>query len=477
MTGIPGMSVAIIHKGKLIFAEGFGKRNGRDPFTAETVSMIGSLTKAFTSGAVGELVAEGVVDWNTTPVSTYLPEFQLQDPGFSSQITLADVFSHRTGFPIVDYLWAYSTESRLDLIKRMKYVKCGTKMQPFVSYNNMMYAVGGYAAAKAAGVEYEDLVDEKIFKPLNLKKTGFTMQGMTKFKNYASPYEADTYEDALNGKFTKLPLTNMADAGAPAGNIYSTALDLVRWGQTIMKHGEMDGKQVLNKNSIIEILSGQSIYSRYSPGGAYSEFPYTTTYGLGWILDSYKGNTMIWHTGAIDGYATSLALFPDSELVIAHLTNSQGAFLPNALPYYIADEVLGLPKTHDWIQRGIDITKIVYGQKPQVLTGGHPPQIKNAPMSHKLNDFAGVYTDLVYGDLPITLVKNDKGEEELNFKLHVFENRLSHYHYDSFNTTATYGATVLPVLVTFATGTDGKVSGLSVTSRTLSIDFNFQKKN
>ncbi|KAF9957097.1 hypothetical protein BGZ65_002252, partial [Modicella reniformis] len=65
--GIPGMSVAVLYKGELIFAEGFGKRNEQESFTAETLSLIGSVSKAFTATSIGELVTEGKVDWDKTP--------------------------------------------------------------------------------------------------------------------------------------------------------------------------------------------------------------------------------------------------------------------------------------------------------------------------------------------------------------------------------------------------------------------------
>lgn len=58
--------------------------------------MLGSVTKAFTATAVGELVAEGKMDWDTTPVNTYLPEFETHDPILTSQLTMQDLLSHRT---------------------------------------------------------------------------------------------------------------------------------------------------------------------------------------------------------------------------------------------------------------------------------------------------------------------------------------------------------------------------------------------
>jgi len=54
------------------------------------------VTKAFTATAIGELVAEGKMDWDTTPVSQYLPEFELKDQALTAQLTLADLLSHRS---------------------------------------------------------------------------------------------------------------------------------------------------------------------------------------------------------------------------------------------------------------------------------------------------------------------------------------------------------------------------------------------
>ncbi|KAF9301299.1 hypothetical protein BGZ74_006878 [Mortierella antarctica] len=59
--------------------------------------MLGSLTKALTATTVGELVAEDKMGWDKTPVNTYLPEFETTDPVPTSQFTMQDLLSHRTG--------------------------------------------------------------------------------------------------------------------------------------------------------------------------------------------------------------------------------------------------------------------------------------------------------------------------------------------------------------------------------------------
>ncbi|KAF9344127.1 hypothetical protein BGX26_004756 [Mortierella sp. AD094] len=454
-SGIPGMSVAVIHKGRLIFAEGFGKRNDSDPFTVETRMPIASLTKAFTAATVGELVGEGKVDWDTTPVSKYLPEFELQDPVFTSQLTLQDLLSHRTGLPSTELAWYWNTEPRRELIKRLKYIKSGSKLRSQVQYSNVMYAVAGEAVANVAGIPFEDLVREKVIKPLGLSNTGFSAVEMIEHPNYALPYEAESFEDAQNGKFKQLPLDNMATAFAAGGDMYSNVLDLVRWGQAIMNLGELDGKQVLNKDSVMEILSGQSIFSKTRRT---SEFAPTLAYGVGWLLDTYKGNIMYHHAGHNPGFISKLVLLPDSELVIAHLANIDTARLPVYSPYYIADKLLGLSKTQNWIAKTVDETRDKFKEAAETNQGNFPKRIENKPSTHELSELVGVYSNPIYDDISIRLEKTDENEGlYINFR--VFEGKLEHYRYDSFSTVMCHSKVVLAQIVTFETSQDGKIVG------------------
>jgi CubicO group peptidase (beta-lactamase class C family) len=91
-----------------------------------------------------------------------------------------------------------------------------------------MYAVAGEAAANVAGVSLEQLVHDKIFKPLGLSNIGFSMAEMSKNKNFAMPNYANSYEDAVAGRFIETPLDAPAKMIAVAGDMYVTVLDLVR---------------------------------------------------------------------------------------------------------------------------------------------------------------------------------------------------------------------------------------------------------
>ncbi|KAG0000085.1 hypothetical protein BGZ80_006428 [Entomortierella chlamydospora] len=439
-TGIPGMSVAVLHRGKLVFAEGFGKRNELDPFTAETLMPIASVTKAFTAAAIGELVGEGKVDWDTTPVSKYLPEFELADPVFTSQLTFQDLLSHRTGFPPVDSAWTGETVPRKELIKRLKYIKTGSKLRSYVIYNNVMYGVAGEAAANVAGIPYEDLVLEKVLKPLGLNNSGFSTKEMSEHFNYAMPYQADSLEDAQNGKFKQAPLDDYTRVDAPAGDMYSNVLDLVRWGRAIMKYGEVDGKQILNRDSVTEMLSGQSIYKRERQSPEFGP------------ISGYAGH--------VPGFTSNLALFPDSDLVVAHLSNIFTGSLTSFSAYLIADELLGLTKTLDWISVAIKTSQDYFDLVDESTRGNFPKRIENKPPTHDLAGFVGDYQSPSHSDISVHLKTNSEDKEELYIRFRDYDSKLDHYHYDSFSTTWEVSLFRIAQLVTFTTGEDGNIAGI-----------------
>ena len=101
---VPGLAIAIVKDGKVIFAEGFGLRDVKKKLkvTTHTLFAIGSCTKAFTAVAMGVLGDEGKLDWDK-PVRNYLPSFKLYDPVASERMTPRDLVTHRSGLPRHDW--------------------------------------------------------------------------------------------------------------------------------------------------------------------------------------------------------------------------------------------------------------------------------------------------------------------------------------------------------------------------------------
>ena len=99
-SGIPGMSVAVVREGRTVFAKGFGIRKAGEsaPVDADTVFQIASISKSLAATVVARQVGAGVVAWDS-PIVGRLPWFRLGDPWVTDHVTIADMFSHRSGLP------------------------------------------------------------------------------------------------------------------------------------------------------------------------------------------------------------------------------------------------------------------------------------------------------------------------------------------------------------------------------------------
>ncbi|KAF9572594.1 hypothetical protein EC968_009666 [Mortierella alpina] len=463
--GIPGLSVAVLYKDKIIFAEGFGKRNAQgDEYKASTLQPIGSVTKSFTAAAIGEMVAEGKLDWDTTPVNTYLPEFQYKDPVLTSQLTFVDLLSHRTDLGRkADLAFYKSSQPRIELLKRLRHVDMKSKLKSTMNYSNAQYAAAGEAAARVAGMEYEDVVRQKIINPLGLNNTGFSPVEMrNRTNNHAISFSTLSLEDAQKGHIKPGELEEMYAPSAPAGDIYSNVLDLVKYGRVIMKEGELNGKQVLNKTSVQELLTAHSIVG--GPATA-PESASALTYGLGWMLHTYKGHQVYWHNGASGGFTANLAMFPDDDLVVAHLCNLMYSDPGNNIFQHVADELLDLPKTKKWLpDEALKTVEMSYQLNALVRngTGVVPERIPNQPPTHPLKDYAGVYSHPVYGDASVTLEGGQGGNETLVLEGLGFRVPLEPYHFDVFTAQMKDVTLDMKTTATFKTTTENRVDSVII---------------
>lgn len=395
--------------------------------------------------------------------------------------------------------WAKAKESRAELIKYLKYADQPSKLTSKMNYSNTMYAVAGEAAARVAGVPYEEFVTTKVFEPLSLTNTGFSQSELQQFSDYALPYNANSFENAKEGTFIRGELIEDYLRDAPAGDIYSNVLDLVRWGRALLKGGEVDGKQTLNKESIAETWAGRTfaVATRRSP-----DFAPVQAYGLGWAIDAYKGHAKYthgewdisssynvmsfsflfhlrhavtkqvficaffiffpscneWIGGLITGYTSGLDIYPDLDLVVAVLANVNKTALTEHVSHYILDELLDLPRTQDWLF-GVSPqeTKEKYTMAEMGFKGQLPKKIENRPPVHALKEYAGVYNHLAHGDISIVY---NKTEDALYFKHPAFESKLEHYHFELFKCVLNIFMNSFAIGVQFETDANGMVGSL-----------------
>jgi CubicO group peptidase (beta-lactamase class C family) len=417
---VPGLAIAVVQDGKVIYAKGYGYRDVENklPVTTATLFPIGSITKSFTALTFAILKQEGKVDWDQ-PVRNYLPEFQMQDPVVTEQATPRDLFSHHTGLPRHDLVWYSSDFSREDMVGRLRYLKPNKGFRSAYQYNNLTIMTMGYLEGKVSGLGWEGCIRQKIFAPLGMSHSNLSVTEIEKTEDHALPYELK------KEVVTKVPYHNI-DAIGPAGAINSSVDDMSRYLTFQLGDGKYADKQIVAESDLREMHSPQSAIPDPPPAFSFPGLGHFS-YGLAWVATSYRGHNLVWHNGGIDGFYALLSMLPDDHMGVVILTNLPHGQSPEVLAYNVYDRLLGLDQL-PWLERFKDLEAKGKKQEEEAKKNKPTDRVAGTHPSHNLADYAGDYQNPGYGTIKVAL-KGDALEFSVN-KLGPFP--LEHYHYDIF---------------------------------------------
>jgi len=170
---LPGLAIAVVFQDKVAYAEGFGVRdvNTKAPVDADTVFQLASLSKPIGSTVVAELVGERKIIWDSK-LSALDPAFAMFDPWVTREITIRDMYAHRSGLPehAGDLLEDLGF-SRAEIIHRLRYQHPGSSFRSHFAYTNFGLTEAALAASKTYGLEWEEAAEQKLFKPLGMTST------------------------------------------------------------------------------------------------------------------------------------------------------------------------------------------------------------------------------------------------------------------------------------------------------------------
>lgn len=415
-----GFAVAVVEKNKVIYAKGFGYRDldKKLPVDANTLFAIGSCTKAFTATLIGLLQKDGKLDIDKQATS-YLSDLKFYNDNMNNAITLRDMLCHRTGLPRHDYSWyLFPTESRDSLVQRIKYLEPTAPVRSRWQYNNFMFMTLGAIDEKLTGDTWEQDVKDKIFTPLGMSHSNFTIKDLT-----ASNDASFGYGVKKDSVIKKLDYYNIA-AMSPAGAINSSVNEMANWVIAWINDGKFNGKEIIPSVWRNDAISSQSIIGSGLPD---KENPglYFATYGFGWMLSSYNGHYRVEHGGNIDGFSASTCFFPSDSIGIIVLSNQDGSVVPSIIRNTIADRMLGV-KYYDW---NADMKKTATKAKAAKDSSGKSTLQKiNMPATHELKFYTGNYNNPGYGT-PNIYVQNDSLFASTRNKIFW----LRHNNYDVFN--------------------------------------------
>jgi CubicO group peptidase (beta-lactamase class C family) len=303
--GVPGLSLAIVKDGKVIYMNGFGLRDVEKklPVTPDTLFAIGSSSKAFTAMLVQMAADEGKLSLDDAP-SKHLAYFKLQDPEANEQVTIRDLLCHRTGLGVMNLAWVIGGLNRDEVIQALGNAKPTAPFRKKFQYQNVMFSAAGQLVANVENSTWEQLVKERIFKPLGMKGSDISVKEMLRAKDFSLGYTFPISSPIKPVSMRDLP------AIAPAGAINSNARDLVKWLQFMMNGGTVEGKRLVSEGAYKELITPQMAVT-----------PTDNNYGLGWFLKDWKGHRIVHHGGNIDGFNAMVSWVPDQNVGFVTLTN------------------------------------------------------------------------------------------------------------------------------------------------------------
>ena len=468
---VPGIAVGVVKDGKLIHAKGYGVANLTTGKKVDENTLFGvaSNSKAMTAAVLGQLVDEGKIKWDDR-VTDYIPEFKMYDPYVTDAFTIRDLLTHRSGLGLgAGDLMMFpdgSNFTKKDIIHNLRYLKPVSAFRTKYDYDNNLYIVAGEVAERASGIKWEDLVEQRIMKPLGMQKSAASLYRLKDNSNTVRPHAP------VNGKLQVLDIDWSESANA-AGGIWSNVTDWSKWVITQMNHGKY-GEGLQNK-----IFSAEVHEETWTPQTvikAGTAAPYNThfaAYGLGWFLSDVKGYKQVTHTGGLAGMVTQVVMFPELQLGIIVFTNQQMGAAFNAISRTIQDSYLGV-SGYDWAK--IMKERVDKGEAEAKKIGDDverdmQTQLSKAGGKFNFQPYLGTFRDVWFGDIEISM-KNGKAWLDCK-RSPKLSGEVLPYKGNSLIVRWADRTLDADAYLMFTTDMDGKPSGLTMKAISPLTDFSF----
>ncbi len=254
--GIPGIIVAIIDSEnvRIIDAAGVRKQGSEELITSDDLFHIGSCTKAMTGTLMATLVDEGLISWETTLLEAF-PELEGEIHEEFLSVTLQQFLTHTSGVPANAADWSAFAdlelqERRIALIKENLQEQSEQGVGEFL-YSNLGYLVAGSMAEKVTGKDWETLMQERIFNPLEMTSAGFGIPGTV------DQADQPWGHTKSSGEWDPVQFDNPQAIG-PAGVVHCSFED---WGKFIRLQLPASDPKILNREQLNHLIDPTGDYA------------------------------------------------------------------------------------------------------------------------------------------------------------------------------------------------------------------------
>lgn len=388
-SGIPGLAVAVVRNGETVYASGFGLRRSDASLTvdADTAFLLASLSKPVGATVVATQVTAGLVAWDT-PIAPLLPWFALSDEWVTQQLTIGDLYAHRSGLPdhAGDLLEEFGYNQR-EILERLALLD----LAPFrnhYAYTNFGMTAAAEAVAVAAGTDWATLSRDALYDPLGMTMTSSLNAEFMALENRASSHIPDA------GGYVVADL-RQPDAQSPAGGVSSSVSDMARWMAMVLQGGQLNGEAFIAPGALLPTISPQIVSAPPRTMDARAGH-----YGYGFNVGVQpSGRVTLSHSGAFAlGASSSVSMIPSLGIGIVVLTNAAPVGAAEAISATFLDEVQFGETTRDWLAAFGPMMAPITDPAGN-LVGVAPPE--NPTPARAPEAYVGHYENAYFGTLEI----------------------------------------------------------------------------
>ncbi|WP_192022731.1 serine hydrolase domain-containing protein [Shewanella sp. WPAGA9] len=312
---VPGGAFVIVEGNEVLSLSTFGKRKkgGKLNVNQDTVFRLASVSKTFAGTLASMLVNERKLSWQQ-PIVKYLPEFTLANKANAEKITLAHVIGQSTGLMPNSYDNLINANVKMDKIIN-KFSELTPMCSPGVcyGYQNVAFSFIETAIEQQSGMAYEDLLQQKIFSPLDMNTATVGYDAFMARENRAEPHvktKSGFRKVTVKPNYYKLP---------SAAGVNASINDISKW--LIANLGENPG---VISNSVIRDVTTPGVRTtkelRRRDWRAHLD---NAHYGKGWRVYEFEGRPLIYHAGWVAGYVAEISYSPELNIGMAMLLNGE----------------------------------------------------------------------------------------------------------------------------------------------------------
>jgi CubicO group peptidase (beta-lactamase class C family) len=247
---VPSVVMALVDDQEVVWQEAFGYADLEEKIFAsvDTVYRVASVSKPFTGLAIMKLYEDGMIDIDA-PITDYLPDFSVKTrfPD-SDPITIRSIMAHRAGLPSSSIrlesdfeLESYETMSLEDIVNSLKDQYVAYPVGYRYKYQNLGFSLLGRIIEVVTGSEFADYMQDNILNPIGMNDSSFLSSPEIQGK-LARGYNLDQDQALL------VSYPDISDL--PAGNLYTTLIDMTKALKFLFQEGKVNGNQLIKKETL-----------------------------------------------------------------------------------------------------------------------------------------------------------------------------------------------------------------------------------